>query len=68
VKAVEERRQMLIADLLKQKEAAIKAFDAKLAKLGYSDSQNLGKSKRSHHKKMASSGPQAVPRSPRPEG
>lgn len=49
-KAIEDRKQTLIADLLKQKEAAIKAFDEKLAKLGY---QANSKSKRSHHKKSA---------------
>jgi hypothetical protein len=52
-KAVEDRKQALIADLLKQKEAAIADFDAKLAKLGYQS--NSGKSKRSHHKKAAPS-------------
>lgn len=34
-KSLEDRKQALIADLLKQKEAAIKEFDEKLAKLGY---------------------------------
>ena len=33
-KALEDRRQSLINDLLQQREAAIKAFDEKLAKLG----------------------------------
>src|ERR1051325_5619241 len=46
-------QQVLIADLLKQKEAAIKSFDEKLAKLGYHGNSS-GKSKRSHHKKTAS--------------
>ncbi|HXR75397.1 MAG TPA: hypothetical protein VN737_05445 [Bryobacteraceae bacterium] len=49
-KAIEARKQALIADLLKQKEAAIKDFDDKLAKLGY---QGNSKSRRSHHKKSA---------------
>jgi folate-binding Fe-S cluster repair protein YgfZ len=49
VKVVEDRRQALIGDLLKQKEAAIKAFDEKLAKLGYQ--ANSSKLKRNHHKK-----------------
>jgi len=48
-KAVEDRKQALIADLLKQREAAIAAFDEKLAKLGYQ--ANSAKRKRSHHKK-----------------
>ena len=48
-KAVEARKQALIDDLLKQREAAIAAFDEKLAKLGYKE--NSGKPKRSHHKK-----------------
>ena len=51
-KAIEERKQALIADLLKQKEAAIKDFDDKLAKLGY-QSNSSGRSRRSHHKKAA---------------
>ena len=49
-KALEDRKHALIADLLKQKEAAIKDFDEKLAKLGY---QANNKSKRSHHRKTA---------------
>jgi hypothetical protein len=32
-KAIEDRKQALIAELLKQREAAIKSFDEKLAKL-----------------------------------
>ena len=51
-KSMEDRKQSLIADLLKQKEAAIKSFDERLAKLGYQ--ANSGKTKRSHHKKAAS--------------
>ena len=34
-KAIEERKQHLIDDLLRQREAANKEFDEKLAKLGY---------------------------------
>ena len=45
---LDSRRQELIKDLLKQKEAAVKAFDEKLAKLGYKDGAD---SKRSHHKR-----------------
>ena len=48
-KSMEDRKQALIADLLKQREAAMKEFDEKLAKLGYKP--NSGKAKRSHHKK-----------------
>jgi len=45
-KARETQRHDLIKELLRQKEAAIKTFDEKLAKLGY-DGEH---SKRSHHK------------------
>lgn len=55
LKSVEERKQAVIDDLLRQREAAIKVFDEKLAKLGYH--ANSGKSKRSHHKKAAPSAP-----------
>ncbi len=48
-KAFGERRQELIKELLDQKEAAIKAFDEKLAKLGYTGDHARGQ-KRSHHK------------------
>jgi hypothetical protein len=34
-KAVEDRKQALIEDLLRQRAEAIKAFDEKLAKLGH---------------------------------
>ena len=50
-KNLEQRRQTLIADLLKQREIALKEFDAKLAKLGYQ--ADGAKSRRSHHKKAA---------------
>jgi hypothetical protein len=49
-KAVEDRKQALIDDLLRQRAEAIKAFDDKLAKLGHTSS---GKHKRSHHKPSA---------------
>jgi len=49
-KSLDDRKQALIADLLKQREAAIATFDEKLAKLGYH--ANSGK-KRSHHRKPA---------------
>lgn len=48
-KAVEERKKRLIAELLKQREAALKDFDDRLAKLGYH--ADGGKTKRNHHKK-----------------
>jgi hypothetical protein len=48
--AVGERKKALIAALLKQREAALKDFDDRLAKLGY---QQDGKQRRSHHKKAA---------------
>ena len=46
-KARETQRHELIKEVLRQKEAAIKAFDDKLEKLGY-DGEHA--SKRSHHK------------------
>ena len=46
-KTLETHRQELIKEVLRQKEAAIKAFDEKLAKLGY-DGEHAPK--RSHHK------------------
>jgi hypothetical protein len=52
-KAFEDRKQGLIDDLLKQRDAAMAAFDEKLAKLGYH--ANSGKRGRSHHKKAAAS-------------
>ena len=48
-KTLEAQRQELIKETLRQKEAAIKAFDEKLAKLGY-DGEHA---KRSHHPKHA---------------
>jgi len=47
-KAIEDRRQELIKELLREKDAAIKAFDEKLAKLGYEENH---RTRRSHHKK-----------------
>jgi hypothetical protein len=46
-KTLEAHRHDLIKELLRQKEAAIKVFDDKLAKLGY-DGEHAPK--RSHHK------------------
>jgi hypothetical protein len=54
-KAVEDRKQALIDDILKQREGAIAAFDEKLAKLGYH--ANSGKGRRSHHRKSAPTAP-----------
>ncbi|MFZ0505886.1 MAG: hypothetical protein WAM44_19340, partial [Chthoniobacterales bacterium] len=51
LKSVEERKQAVIDDLLRKREAAIKSFDEKLAKLGYR--ANSAKPKRTHHKKPA---------------
>jgi len=48
-KALDDRKQSLIQDLLKQREAAIAGFDERLAKLGYHG--NSGKGRRSHHRK-----------------
>ena len=50
-KSLEDRKKALIDDLLKQRDAAIAAFDEKLAKLGYH--ANSGKGKRSHHHKKS---------------
>ena len=47
---LESRRQELIKELLRQKEAAVKAFDEKLAKLGYPDGPPP---KRTHHKRAS---------------
>jgi hypothetical protein len=47
-KAIEGKRQELIKELLRQKEAAIKAFDDKLAKLGHHEGARA--TKRNHHK------------------
>jgi hypothetical protein len=60
-KSLEDRKQALIADLLKQKEAAMKEFDDKLAKIGYHPD---GKQKRTHHKRSATpaGGAEALPK------
>lgn len=50
-KMLENRKQALIAELLKQKEAAIRSFDDQLAKLGYVP--NAERPKRSHHRKSS---------------
>lgn len=51
---MDERRKMLIDEILRQKAAAIKDFDDQLAKLGYRP--DGAKSGRSHHKKSAPAG------------
>jgi hypothetical protein len=45
-KTFESKRQELIKEVLRQKEAAIKTFDDKLTKLGYDHDH----AKRSHHR------------------
>jgi hypothetical protein len=60
-KSLEDKKQALIADLLKQKEAAMRDFDGKLAKLGYHDSSSA-KSRRSHHGKNTPASPPAAER------
>jgi len=61
-KAFDDRKQALIAELLKQREAANKAFDEKLAKLGY-QANSSGKPRRSHHKSGAPAGADAAAKS-----
>jgi len=61
IKSAEERKQALIADLLRQRDAALQEFDAKLAKLGYKVKAAAGTSKRSHHKKAAAGKAEAKP-------
>jgi hypothetical protein len=62
-KAIEGRKQSLIDELLRQKAAAIKEFDDKLAKLGHVD--GTARSRRSHHRK-ASAAPAGKPAAPKP--
>jgi hypothetical protein len=60
---LESRRQELIKEVLRQKEAAIKAFDEKLARLGHGEDHAP---RRSHHKRGAETKP-AEPRKGEPE-
>lgn len=60
-KAIEDRKQALIADLLKQREAAMKDFDEKLARLGY-QANSSARPRRSHHKRPASPETPAKPK------
>ena len=63
LKTIEDRKQALIADLLRQKADAVKAFDDRLAKLGYSAKDGAGKPKKSHHKAAATAaGKKAKPK------
>lgn len=64
-KALDDRKQALIQDLLKQREAAIAAFDERLAKLGYQGSS--GKGRRSHHRKAATGPAEAVKPAAKPK-
>jgi hypothetical protein len=57
-KTLEDRRQALIEELLQEKEAAIKGFDERLAKLGYHSNSGKGKGKRNHDKKATAPGPE----------
>ena len=59
-KSVVDRKKALIDDLLKQRDAAVKSFDEKLAKLGYR--ANSAKPKRSHRKKPGPPAPDPASR------
>lgn len=48
-RSFEDRKQSLIEELLRQRADAMKAFDDKLAKLGYKP-DGAGKPRKSHHK------------------
>ena len=50
-KALEDRKQALMEDVLRQKADAVKAFDEKLAKLGYKP--DGAKPRKSHHRPPA---------------
>jgi hypothetical protein len=56
---LEDRRQALIKDLLKERDEAIQRFDAELAKLGHKPEGN----KRNHHRRSAdTAGPKLAPK------
>lgn len=57
-RSLEDRKKALIDDLLKQRDAAMAAFDEKLEKLGFRG--NSGRHKRSHHKKPVPAAPDAA--------
>ncbi len=61
----EDRKQSLIDDLLRQRDAAIKAFDEKLAKLGWHAPDGSGKPKKSHHKSPGHKPPADTPAKPK---
>lgn len=50
-KLIDDRKQALIDELLRQKADAVKAFDDKLVKLGYKP--DGAKSRKSHHRPPA---------------
>ena len=56
LKSIEDRKQALIDDLLRQKADAMKAFDEKLLKLGWKP-DSTGRTKKSHHKAPAAGTP-----------
>ncbi len=62
---LEDRKQALIDDLLEQRDAAMAAFDEKLAKLGYH--ANSGKRGRSHHKRATPAAADAAKTAPKPK-
>jgi hypothetical protein len=62
LKSIEDRKQALIDDLLRQKADAVKAFDEKLLKLGWKP-DSTGRTKKSHHKTPAAGAP-AKPKAP----
>jgi hypothetical protein len=62
LKSIEDRKQALIDDLLRQKADAMKAFDEKLLKLGWKP-DSAGRTKKSHHKTPAAGTP-AKPKAP----
>jgi hypothetical protein len=64
LKSLEERKQAVIDDLLRQKAEAVKAFDEKLAKLGWKP-DSAGKPKKSHHKKTAAAPSADTPAKPK---
>ena len=61
LKSIEDRKQALIDDLLRQKADAVKAFDEKLLKLGWKPDSTC--KKKSHHKTPAAGTP-AKPKAP----
>jgi hypothetical protein len=64
-RVLEDRKQALIDDLLKQRDASMAVFDEKLAKLGYH--ANSGKRGRSHHKKTTPATADAAKTAPKPK-